>query len=119
LEAARWIDWLKPGGTVFVNRQKIVPMSVSIGKAIYPAQDDILAAIGARTDDVILIEGLAIAKQLGKAQLGNTVLLGAISTRLDVDQETWVKVIKRRVPPKYVEMNRAAFSQGRLEVVKS
>ncbi len=114
LEAARWIDWLKPDGTVFVNQQKIVPMSVSTGKATYPPQDDIMGAVKGRTEDVVVVEGLAIAERLGKAQLGNTVLLGALSTRLDVDQETWLKVIERRVPPKYVELNRVAFSEGRL-----
>src|SRR5512136_30366 len=44
LEAARWIDWLKPGGTVIVNRQKIIPMSVSVGDWIYPLEEEILAA---------------------------------------------------------------------------
>ncbi|HHN94140.1 MAG TPA: indolepyruvate oxidoreductase subunit beta, partial [Anaerolineae bacterium] len=43
----------------------------------------------------------------------NTVLLGALSTRLDVEPEIWLAVISRRVPPKYVELNRQAFQEGR------
>ena len=113
LEAARWIEWLRPGGAVLVNQQHIVPMSVTVGDAVYPSDEEILAAVRARTDDVVEIEGLATAKRLGNPRLANTVLLGALSTRLDVAPETWLAVIERRVPPRYVELNREAFWEGR------
>jgi len=113
LEAARWIEWLRPGGAIFINVQRIPPMSVTVGDAVYPADEDILTAVRARTGDVTLIEGLATAERLGNPRLANTVLLGALSTRLDVGPETWLAVIERRVPPKYVELNREAFWEGR------
>jgi len=75
LEAARWMDWLRPGGSLIVNRQKIVPMSVSIGDWSYPSEQDILAAIHLRTDKVVVVDGLAIGERLGKAQLANSVCL--------------------------------------------
>jgi len=113
LEAARWIEWLRPGGTVLVNHQCISPMSVTVGDAVYPAEDDILATVHAHTSDVTLVEGLATAERLGNPRLANTVLLGTLSTRLDVPPETWLAVIEQRVPPKYVELNREAFWEGR------
>jgi indolepyruvate ferredoxin oxidoreductase beta subunit len=131
MEAARWIDWLKPGGIVLVNRQQIVPMSVSAGEASYPAPEAIEAALRARTDDVTFVEGLAIAERLGNLRLANTALLGALSVRLakpsrgaksprgsmslqgEIDPAVWLEVIERRVPPKYVELNRTAFGEGR------
>ena len=113
LEAARWIEWLRPDGTVLVNHQRIAPMSVTVGDAVYPAEEDILAAVHARTGDVTMVEGLATAERLGNPRLANTVLLGTLSTRLDVEPETWLAVIKRRVPQKYVELNREAFWEGR------
>jgi len=113
LEAARWIEWLRPGGAVLINHQHIPPMSVTVGDAVYPAEEDILAAVRTRTDDVMLVEGLATAKRLGNPRLANTVLLGVLSARLDVEPETWLAVIKRRVPPKYVELNQEAFWEGR------
>jgi len=88
-------------------------MSVTVGDAVYPAEEEILAAVRARTDDVTLVEGLAIAERLGNPRLANTVLLGVLSTRLDVPPETWLAVIERRVPSKYVELNRQAFWEGR------
>ena len=124
LEAARWIEWLRPpsassgqaGGAVLINRQRILPMSVTVGDAAYPADEDVLAAVRARTADVVEVEGLAIAERLGNPRLANTVLLGVLSTRLDVEPETWLSVIERRVPPKYVELNREAFREGRRAV---
>jgi len=113
LEAARWIEWLRPGGGVLINRQRIPPMAVTVGDAVYPAEEDVLTAVRARTGDVTEVEGLAIAERLGNPRLANTVLLGALSTRLDVEPETWLSVVERRVPPKYVKLNREAFWEGR------
>ena len=113
LEAARWIDWLRPGGAVLINNQHISPMSVTVGDAVYPSDEGILAAVHARTDDVTIADGLATAERLGNSRLANTVLLGALSTRLDVPPETWLAVVERRVPPRYVELNRKAFWEGR------
>ncbi len=113
LEAARWIEWLRPGGVALINHQRIAPMSVTVGGAVYPPDEEILAAVRARTDDVMEIEGLAVAERLGNPRLANTVLLGALSTRLEVEPETWLAVIERRVPSKYVKLNRAAFWEGR------
>jgi len=116
LEAVRWIEWLRPGGAVLINRQRIPPMSVTVGDAVYPAAEDVLAAVRARTADVTEVEGLNTAERLGNPRLANTVLLGALSTRLDVEPETWLSVVERRVPPKYAELNREAFWEGRRAV---
>ncbi len=113
VEAARWIEWLRPGGAVLINEQHIAPMSVTVGNAEYPSDVDILSVVRARTDDVRMIPGLATAERLGNPRLANTVLLGVLSTRLDVPPETWLEVVERRVPPKYVELNRQAFDEGR------
>ena len=115
LEAARWLDWLRPGGAVIVNRQQIIPMSVSLGDWKYPTEEDILAAVRTRAGQVVVVDGLAIGERLGKAQLANSVLLGALSRQIDhIDPDVWTTVIQRRVPKKYAELNRTAFWEGRL-----
>ncbi len=113
LEASRWIEWLRPNGAVLINQQHITPMSATVGDAVYPSDEDILAAVRTHTGDVTIIEGLATAERLGNLRLANTVLLGTLSTRLAVRPEAWLAVIEQRVPPKYVELNRAAFWEGR------
>jgi len=116
LESARWGAWLRPGAAVLINRQRIAPMTVTVGDAVYPGDEEILEAVRARTDDVTLVDALVIAEQLGNSRMTNTVILGALSTRLDVDPETWLSVIEQRVPPKYVAPNRKAFQEGRRAV---
>lgn len=113
LESARWIDWLRPGGALLINRQRIAPMTVTVGDQVYPADEKVLEFVRARTDDVMFIDGLAIAEDLGNTRMVNTVVLGALASRLDVYEETWLSVIEARVPPKYAELNRKAFRRGR------
>jgi indolepyruvate ferredoxin oxidoreductase beta subunit len=84
-----------------------------VGDAVYPSTERILEAVRNRTPDVTLVDALAIAEELGDARMTNTVMLGALSTRLGVGPETWLSVIERRVPPKYAAPNREAFWEGR------
>ncbi|MGD1991917.1 MAG: indolepyruvate oxidoreductase subunit beta [Anaerolineae bacterium] len=113
LEAARWADWLRSGGTIVVNQQKIAPMSVSVGDETYPREDSILEALKERAAEVIAVEGLTLAKQAGTARAVNTVVLGALSARLETPADVWEEAIVRRVPPKYADVNRKAFKMGR------
>jgi indolepyruvate ferredoxin oxidoreductase, beta subunit len=68
------------------------------------------------TDRFYLVPGAELAEGLGNSRAANVVLLGALSSFLDVPAETWLAVIEKRVPPKYVELNRRAFLAGRQAV---
>lgn len=114
MESARWIEFLKPGGTVIVNRQRILPMSATVGDAIYPSDETIEKALRAVTQRIIYVDGLETAKSLGNKNLANTVLLGALAREMDVDPEIWLDVLVKRVPHKYVEQNKTAFWMGRM-----
>ncbi|MGD2148960.1 MAG: indolepyruvate oxidoreductase subunit beta [Anaerolineae bacterium] len=116
LESVRWIDWLRPGGVVVINRQRIAPMTVTVGGATYPTEAAILAQVRTRTQDVMLLDAFGIASGLGDARMTNTVLLGALSTRLEVAPEFWLSVIEQRMPPKVAKPNREAFLEGRRAV---
>lgn len=113
LEAARFIDWLSPEGAVITSTQKLVPMSVSSGGFTYPDRPEIERTLRSRTGRLFYVDALGIAQRLGNTRLANTIVLGALSTQLDVGTDTWLGVIERRVPPRYVELNRQAFWEGR------
>jgi indolepyruvate ferredoxin oxidoreductase beta subunit len=113
LEAARWVNWLRPGGVILVDPHKIDPITVSSGDRTYPGPSEIEAALLARTEQVTFVRGLAIAQRLGNPRMANTVLLGTLSNYLDVPVETWLQVIGQRLKPKYVEANQKAFMEGR------
>ena len=112
MEAVRWLDWLKSGGTVIVNRQQIVPMSVSVGNATYPDTEALLAALEQRAGTVIVVDALPLAEQAGNPRTANTVMLAALSTLLDTDPAIWETAILRRVPAKYADVNKVAFQLG-------
>jgi len=55
----------------------------------------------------------SMAAKLGNSRVGNTVLLGTLSTALDFREQEWRDAIARFVPPKTVDINLAAFELGR------
>ena len=118
-EALRYAEFLKPGGIAIVNEHIIEPITVTSGGAHYPTDDEIDTVYHKLTDQLYVIPGTSTAQTLGNARAANVVLLGALSTFLDVPQETWLNVIMARVPEKYAELNRQAFLRGQQAVSRN
>jgi len=110
LEAARWTEYLKPGGKIITNTQQTNPMPVIIGAAEYPA--DLVAKMQALGMDVDAIDALALAEQAGSSKAVNIVLLGRLAKWYDFTREEWLAAIEESVPPKFLEMNKRAFELG-------
>ncbi len=110
LEALRWLHFLKPGGKVVVNSQKINPMTVIIGTATYP--EDVLDQIRQSAPDAQIIDALRIAEELGNMRVVNVVLLGALAKGMDIPLEHWTKALETTVPARFLDLNRRAFDQG-------
>jgi len=113
LEALRYIEFLRPGGTVLANDHKIIPITVTSGGAHYPDNDRLRALLAEVTENVLWLDGIAIAEELGSVRGANVVLLGALSALLEVPESTWLEVIEQRVPERFAELNRNAFRRGR------
>lgn len=111
MESYRHLSLLKPGGTVVVNDLCIAPPSVLIGQEQYPA--DMALKIQELFPDCLLVDGQNLAIQAGNARAANTVLLGAVSKRLDIEEKYWVEAIEKMVPKKALEVNLKAFQMGR------
>ena len=110
LEAARWTEFLKPGGKLIANTQQINPMPVIIGAAEYPA--DLAAKMVAAGIDLDAVDALSLAEQAGSPKAVNLVLMGKLSKYFDIPQEEWMAAIEQSVPPKFLEMNKKAFALG-------
>lgn len=115
-EAIRYANFLRPGGAAIVNQHTIEPITVTSGGASYPTEEALREVYAQLTERLYVVPGTAIAQELGNARTANVVLLGALSTLLEVPREIWLEVITARVPPKYMELNRQAFSMGRRAV---
>lgn len=112
LEAARWLEYLKPEGQVITNTQEVEPMPVIIGAAEYPGNlVEKMQSAGAKVDAG---DFLALAEQAGSARAVNIVLMGRLSRYFpEIGEEVWDGALEACVPKKYLEMNKKAFSLGR------
>ncbi|MDD2337566.1 MAG: indolepyruvate oxidoreductase subunit beta [Geobacteraceae bacterium] len=111
METYRYLPLLKKGGAVVVNDLEISPPSVLMGQETYP--QGLSEKIRERFPDFLLVDGQGIAKEAGNPRAANTVLLGAVSRRLDISEKYWMQALEKMVPLKALEVNRKAFQLGR------
>lgn len=109
IEGARWLHYCKPEGRVVVNQRTIDPLPVLIGDEAAPVGTS--AAL--QYEGAVLIDAEALACEAGSPRSANVVLLGALSLGLPFGADVWCDVISKRVPPKTVDGNLAAFRAGR------
>ena len=110
LEAARWLEYLKPDGKIIVNTQQIDPMPVIIGAATYP--ENVLSELTEKGVRVEAMDALSLAEEAGSAKAVNIVLMGRVAKDFGIPYEKWIKAIENTVAPKFVEMNKKAFDLG-------
>ncbi len=110
LEAARYLPFLKPGGTVITSTQQIDPMPVITGAAEYP--QEVILAIESLGITVRRLDALSLAKQAGSVRAVNVVLIGALAKDMDIEKEVWLSALEKCVPEKFLELNQKAFELG-------
>lgn len=110
LEAARWLPFLKVGGAIIANTQKMDPMPVITGLAKYP--EGILDAIKKTGAKLISLDALELAVKAGSPKAVNVVLIGVMASHMDLSYDEWVDAIRETVPEKFLEMNLKAFDYG-------
>ena len=111
LEAARWIEYLKPDGTVVTNLQQTDPMPVITGAAKYP--EALIEKMQARGIRVDAFDALTLAEKAGSSKAVNLVLMGRLSRYFDFSDEEWQHAIDICVPAKFLDLNRKAFLLGK------
>jgi indolepyruvate ferredoxin oxidoreductase beta subunit len=120
-EALRNLFQLRRGALALVNLAAIEPVTVTSGGQPYPDDATLYQKFSELTDQVIYVDGEAIAESLGNVRAANVVLLGALSaamqrqrlTGAELPSDAWLQVVLERVPAKYAELNRQAFLAGR------
>ncbi|MDR0928259.1 MAG: indolepyruvate oxidoreductase subunit beta [Oscillospiraceae bacterium] len=109
MEAVRALPYLKKGGVVITNTQKIAPMPVLSGTAKYPeGLLETLRSVGG----LFAFDALCVARACGAQRAVNIVLLGAYAQKQAGDKEAWLKAVAACVPQKTTEANRRAFEAG-------
>ncbi len=110
LEALRWAHYLREGGTLVVNDQRIDPMTVITGQTPYPPE--VLETLQAGAQAVVVIDALQLAREVGSIKSVNVVLLGALAHKMQIEKSHWLEAIRRTVPPKSLPLNLSAFEAG-------
>jgi indolepyruvate ferredoxin oxidoreductase beta subunit len=112
LEGLRYINWVKKGGKVLLNRQEISPPAVNLGKMKYPG--DVEKLFKKFFDgNAFVLNALDIAVTCGDARAVNIVTLGAFSNFFEIPEGVWEKNLLQHLPEKVHQLNLRAFREGR------
>ncbi|MCX7027371.1 MAG: indolepyruvate oxidoreductase subunit beta [Spirochaetes bacterium] len=110
LEALRYAPFLKPSGTLVINRYEILPLPVSSGYETYP--QGIVEALQAKFRTIV-VDAASIAGRIGNAKTMNVVLLGAMVGAFGMGGIDWERALRAQIPENAMEANLAAFRVGR------
>ncbi len=111
MECLRYLDYLAEDGMAVVSSQKIVPVTVSSGGTVYPELGE--KELKPFFPRLVYVDAVERAADLGNAKAANTILLGAMSTQLELPLEAWKTAIRNAVKEKFVDINLKAFAIGR------
>jgi indolepyruvate ferredoxin oxidoreductase beta subunit len=114
LEAVRMAEYLNKDGIAIVNEYRIPPAAVTTGLVEYPSLEEIKKALDCTAQKVHYMDATEKAKEIGNVKAVNILLLGALSSLLDVSPSIWEDVIAKYVPDKFRALNLRAFQEGRL-----
>ncbi len=109
LEAYRALPYLKIGGKMIINTQKISPMPVISGAAKYPSDIEKKLSEAA---DLTALDALDIALKVGNIKTLNVVLIGVMAKNTDIPYKSWLDTIEKTVPQKLLDVNLRAFDAG-------
>lgn len=111
LETLRYLEYLKADGTVIINDEEVYPPSVNLGDEPYP--EDTVDFIKQHFTDVKVVDATEMALRSGDRRMANTVILGVLSSYLDIGNDIWEGVLAESFPSKILNGNKKAFQLGR------
>ena len=112
-EAVRNLHYLKPDGTIIVNRTPVQPTTESLHATGYDGTKEI-AYLKTKCNCVV-IDGEALCAPFGSVRYLNMIALGAVSAtgKLSIPEEALLAEIEAQVKPQFIETNKKAFAAGR------
>jgi len=109
-EALRHLPYLKPGGFLLTDDQKIPPLSVAAGQAEYPP--GVIEELRRLVPSARVIPAGRLARELGHPRGQNIVLLGALIRTLDLRGPDWPALVAELAPARSRELNLKALALG-------
>lgn len=110
LEAARYLPFLRQGGLMIINTDKIDPLPVMSGEVRYPERlEEKIAAVVPNT---VTLDATGIAEKCGTSKAANIVLVGMVGRILGMPFDSLAEAIKGLVPEKAIDINIKALNEG-------
>lgn len=113
-EAARSLSKLAQDGAAIINKEPIIPVTVTTGQSSYQ-KEAIFQYLEEQVKDLYFLEATRLATEAGNWRATNSVLLGAASS-LDgfpIAADILLAETLENVPAKTREVNQRAFELGR------
>lgn len=110
LEAARYLPFLRKGGLMVINTDKIDPLPVMSGEVRYPEKlEEKIAGVVPKT---VTLDATGIAEKCGTSKAANIVLVGLVGKTLGMPLDSLVEAIRGLVPEKAIDINIRALNEG-------
>jgi len=110
-EGLKTLEFIKPGGTVILNRKRIYPIDMMAHPEKYPQDEEIIRLFKEAKVKIMWIETKKIATEIGLPVAENMVLLGALSFVSSFDKKFMLEILKKSIP-REIDKNIAAFRVG-------
>jgi len=110
-EGLKNLEFIKPGGTVILNRKRIYPIDMMAHPGKYPQDEEIIKLFKETKAKIIWIDAGKIAREAGLPIAENIVLLGALSFISSFDKKFIINLLKKDIP-RELDKNITAFYAG-------
>jgi len=110
-EGLKSLEFIKPGGTVILNRKRIYPIDMMTHPEKYPKDEEITRLFKEVKAKIIWIDAGKIASEVGLPIAENIVLLGALSFISSFDKMSVINTLRKHIP-RELDKNIAAFRAG-------
>jgi len=111
-EGLKALEFIKPGGTVILNKKRLYPIDIMTHPEKYPKEEEIVRLFEEVKAKIIWIDAAKIAAEVGLPIAENIVLLGALSFISSFDRELIINNILKKNIPRELDKNIAAFNRG-------
>ncbi|HIH70223.1 indolepyruvate oxidoreductase subunit beta [Methermicoccus shengliensis] len=119
LEALRAASYVGKHTHVVLNTHPLFPTSVLRGDGVYPDMDDVVSHFEKFCAHTFAFDATRVAASLGSTRATNSVMLGAMSHILTLEEDALVHALVESVPPRTAELNRKAFEHGKRALLSS
>ena len=110
-EGLKSLEFVKPGGTVLLNKKKVYPIDIMTHPEKYPREKEIEELFKETKAKLIWIDAEKIASEAGLPIAENIVLLGALSFISSFDKMSVINILRKHIP-RELDKNIAAFRAG-------